>query len=162
MSKGQRARVGLSLALAHRPKLLVLDEPSSGLDPVVRNDILGAIIRTIADQGNTVLFSSHLLDEVQRLSDTVGVIRNGKLVEFGPLEEMQTKYQRVRIRTKDSTAPPQLNPLGKWSQQGDEWTAILDIKEEDVEAAFASIGAELIRAESVSLNEWFVDSSRAS
>src|SRR5260221_10120837 len=66
LSRGQRARTGLLIALAHRPELLVLDEPSSGLDPVVRRDILGAIIRTIADEGPTVLFSSHLLDEGER------------------------------------------------------------------------------------------------
>lgn len=161
MSKGQRARVGLTLALAHRPQLLVLDEPSSGLDPVVRNDILGAIIRTIADQGSTVLFSSHLLDEVQRLSDIVGVIRAGKLVEFGPLEEMQTKYQRVVVRTLDSVGPPDINPLGEWSQKGSEWTAILDISEDELNEVFSSLGAEIVRSESVSLNEWFVDSSRA-
>ena len=57
LSRGQRARAGLLIALAHRPELLVLDEPSSGLDPVVRRDILGAIIRTIAEEGRTVLFS---------------------------------------------------------------------------------------------------------
>ncbi len=162
MSKGQRARVGLTLALAHRPQLLVLDEPSSGLDPVVRNDILAAIIRTIADQGNTVLFSSHLLDEVQRLSDTVGVIRDGRLVECGALDEMQTKYQRVRVRTKDPECPPALEPLGEWAKSGDEWTAILDIKQEDLEQTFTSLEVEIVRAESVSLNEWFVDSSRTS
>ena len=64
LSKGQKARAGLVVALAHRPELLVLDEPSSGLDPIVRRDIVGAVIRTIADEGRTVLFSSHLLDEV--------------------------------------------------------------------------------------------------
>ena len=58
LSRGQRARAGLLVALAHRPDLLVLDEPSSGLDPVVRRDILGAIIRTIGEEGRTVLFSS--------------------------------------------------------------------------------------------------------
>ena len=61
LSRGQRARAGLIAAIAHRPQLLVLDEPSSGLDPVVRRDILSAIIRTVADEGRTVLFSLHLL-----------------------------------------------------------------------------------------------------
>src|SRR5438046_2261198 len=65
LSKGQRARAGLLIALAYRPPLLILDEPSSGLDPVVRRDILAAIIRTVADEGRTVLFSSHLLSEVE-------------------------------------------------------------------------------------------------
>jgi ABC-2 type transport system ATP-binding protein len=68
LSKGQKARAGLVAALAYRPQLLVLDEPSSGLDPIVRRDILGAIIRTIADEGRTVLFSSHLLAEVERVA----------------------------------------------------------------------------------------------
>ena len=78
LSRGQRTRAGLLVALAHRPDLLVLDEPSSGLDPIVRRDILGAIIRTIADEGRTVLFSSHLLDEVERVSDHVALLDRGQ------------------------------------------------------------------------------------
>src|SRR5262245_49451410 len=74
LSKGQRARVGLLVALAHRPELLVLDEPSAGLDPIVRRDILEAIVRAIADEGRSVLFSSHLLHEVERVSDHVTMI----------------------------------------------------------------------------------------
>src|SRR5205814_7922509 len=62
--KSTRARAGLLIALAYRPERLVLDEPSSGLDPIVRRDILGAVIRTIADEGRTVLYSSHLPNEV--------------------------------------------------------------------------------------------------
>ena len=62
LSQGQTAKAGLLAALAYRPELLILDEPSSGLDPVVRRDILEAIIRIVAEEGRTVLFSSHLLD----------------------------------------------------------------------------------------------------
>src|SRR5207244_8254765 len=80
LSKGQRARAGLLIALAHRPELLILDEPSAGLDPLVRRDILEAIIRAIADEGRTVLFSSHLLNEVERVSDHVTMINRGKIV----------------------------------------------------------------------------------
>ena len=77
LSKGQKARAGLLIALAYRPELLVLDEPSSGLDPIVRKDILGAVIRTIADEGRTVLFSSHLLEEVEQVADHVTMISAG-------------------------------------------------------------------------------------
>ena len=77
LSKGQKARAGLLIALAYRPELLVLDEPSSGLDPIVRRDILGAVIRTIADEGRTVLFSSHLLEEVEQVADHVTMISQG-------------------------------------------------------------------------------------
>ncbi|MHC4357068.1 MAG: ABC transporter ATP-binding protein, partial [Planctomycetota bacterium] len=66
LSKGQRARIALLVALAHRPDLLLLDEPSTGLDPIVRRDILSAIIRTVAEEGRSVLLSSHLVDEVER------------------------------------------------------------------------------------------------
>jgi ABC-2 type transport system ATP-binding protein len=85
LSKGQKARAGLLLALAHRPELLVLDEPSSGLDPIVRRDILGAILRTIAGEGRTVLFSSHLLEEVEQVADHVTMIGEGTIVLSAPL-----------------------------------------------------------------------------
>lgn len=92
LSRGQRARAGLLIALAHRPELLVLDEPSSGLDPVVRRDILDAIIRTIAHEGRTALFSSHLLDEVERVADHVTMIHRGKIVLSGPLETLKLEH----------------------------------------------------------------------
>ena len=93
LSKGQRARAGLLVALAHRPELLVLDEPSSGLDPLVRQDILGAIIRTIAHDGRTVLFSSHLLEEVEEVADHVTLLDRGRIVLSGPLEEIKASHR---------------------------------------------------------------------
>ena len=92
LSKGQKARVGLLIALAHRPELLVLDEPSSGLDPIVRRDILGAVIRTIADEGRTVLFSSHLLEEVEQVADHVTMISHGKIVLSDRLDVIKESH----------------------------------------------------------------------
>ena len=93
LSKGQRARAGLLIALAYRPELLVLDEPSSGLDPIVRRDILGAVIRTIADEGRTVLFSSHLLDEVEEVADHVTMISEGRIVLSGALDAIKESHR---------------------------------------------------------------------
>ena len=93
LSKGQKARAGLLVALAHRPELLVLDEPSSGLDPIVRKDILGAILRTIADEGRTVLFSSHLLEEVEQVADHVTMINRGTVLMSAPLREIKAAHR---------------------------------------------------------------------
>ena len=93
LSKGQKARAGLLIALAHRPELLVLDEPSSGLDPIVRRDILGAVIRTIADEGRTVLFSSHLLQEVEQVADHVTMINEGRIVLSAPLDAIRESHR---------------------------------------------------------------------
>ena len=92
LSKGQKARAGLLVALAYRPELLVLDEPSSGLDPIVRRDIVGAILRTIADEGRTVLFSSHLLDEVEQVADHVTMIVRGTIALSAPLHELKESH----------------------------------------------------------------------
>src|SRR6187455_1405567 len=98
LSKGMRAQAGLIAAVAHRPALLILDEPSSGLDAVVRRDILDAIVRAVADDGRTVIFSSHLLDEVERMSDHVTMIQQGRVALSGVLDEVRRDYQRSRVR----------------------------------------------------------------
>lgn len=95
LSKGQKARAGLLMALAHRPELLVLDEPSSGLDPIVRRDILGAVLRTIAHDGRTVLFSSHLLDEVEQVADHVTMISRGQVALSAPLATIMQSHRSL-------------------------------------------------------------------
>ena len=95
LSKGQKARAGLLIALAYRPELLVLDEPSSGLDPIVRRDILNAVIRTIAHEGRTVLFSSHLLDEVEEVADHVTMISHGKVALSAPLDVIKRSHRSL-------------------------------------------------------------------
>src|SRR5208337_3279012 len=106
LSRGENAKAGLLIALAYRPELLLLDEPSSGLDPVVRRDILEAIIRTVADQGRTVFFSSHLLEEVERVADDVAMMFNGQVVLTGALDEVKESHHRLVLRFEAAPSSP--------------------------------------------------------
>ena len=154
LSKGQRAKLGLLAAQAHRPELLLLDEPSSGLDPVVRNDILTAIIRTVADEGRTVFFSSHLLDEIERVSDHIAMLHRGKLVFCGRIEEIKTKYRRftLHFETQLDRAPlfpGALNITGS----GREWSVVCDRARA---SSAGNLRAHVVDEHDISLNEIFI------
>ena len=157
LSRGQRARAGLLVALAHRPELLVLDEPSSGLDPVVRRDILGAIIRTIADEGRTVLFSSHLLDEVERVADRVAIIHQGRILLTAPMDEIKETHRRVTLRFSEPVdRPPALVGAISYDGHGAEWTYVCNGDSEQLRRAAEAIGAAVVDDTALSLDEIFV------
>ena len=157
LSRGENAKAGLLIALAYRPELLLLDEPSSGLDPVVRRDILEAIIRTVADEGRTVLFSSHLLEEVERVADDIAMMFEGRVVLAGPLDEVKEKHRRLVLRF-DSPQPiaPRLSGVLSISCSGNEWTAICNGKRDEAVAAAARAGGRVVAEDSPSLDEIFV------
>lgn len=100
LSKGMKAQLGLVLALGPDPDLLILDEPTSGLDPVRRHEFLTAVIGEIAETGKTVFFSSHILSEVERVCDYIGIIDRGTLVISGRLDEIKAREKKVRIVTQ--------------------------------------------------------------
>ena len=126
LSKGQRARVALLLAVSHRPELLILDEPSSGLDPLVRRDILRTVIQAVADDGRTVLFSSHLLDEVERVADTVALIDSGNIVIHGELDELKRQYHQLSVSFEtDVSQPPVIDGLVGWQGGGKHWAGMV-------------------------------------
>jgi ABC-2 type transport system ATP-binding protein len=157
LSRGQRARASLLVALAHRPELLVLDEPSSGLDPLVRRDILEAIIRAIADEGRTVLFSSHLLHEVERVSDHVTMINQGKIVFSAPLDDIKATHRCLTLRFAEARSrPPELAGVLTWAGTGHEWTAVCHGQPSELQAAAASCGAQVLEKRIPSLDEIFV------
>jgi ABC-2 type transport system ATP-binding protein len=157
LSKGQKARAGLLAALAFRPELLLLDEPSSGLDPIVRRDILGAIVRTIADEGRTVLFSSHLLDEVERVSDHVAMLREGRIVFAGALDDIKQSHHRLTVRLDEPRdQPPAINGVISWERRGGEWVAMARGRSDELLYAASSIGAEVLEHRALSLDEIFL------
>ncbi len=102
LSKGNRQKVGLVQAFLHDPEVIVLDEPSTGLDPVVQRELL-AMIRESAARGAAVLFSSHVLPEVERIADRVAVLRTGRLVALAPMRDL---LDRARHRLELSFADP--------------------------------------------------------
>ena len=157
LSKGQRSRAGLLVAMAYRPELLVLDEPSSGLDPIVRRDILGAIIRTIADDGRTVLFSSHLLGEVERVSDQIAIVKNGKILLTDSLDNVKSSHFRITVLFDEPRSmPPELVGTLGWGGSGREWFATYCGSPVELDSALASIDGRVVERIGLSLDEIFV------
>lgn len=103
LSKGEMGKLEMLLALAQRPELLVLDEPTDGLDPVVRRDVLAAVLDYVSQQNATVFISSHLVHELERICDWVGVMDRGRLVAELPMQSFKNGIKRLRI-----TNPPAL------------------------------------------------------
>lgn len=104
LSKGESGKVMMLLALAQKPELLVLDEPTDGLDPVVRRDILGAVLNYVTDVQATVLISSHLVHELERICDWVGLMDGGRLIAELPMQDFKNGLKRLRV----SSAPAEL------------------------------------------------------
>lgn len=101
LSTGMRAQLNLCLAMAINPALLILDDPTLGLDTVVRRQFLELAIDVIQREGRTVLFSSHILSDVERIADRIGILVGGKLVVDCTLEELKRRVRKFRLIFKD-------------------------------------------------------------
>jgi ABC-2 type transport system ATP-binding protein len=114
LSGGMKAKLALALAIAPKPELLILDEPTAGLDPAARRDFLDIIVSQARGSGRTTLFSSHLIDEVERSADRIGIIHAGKMRFEGPLGELRSRVRRLRFTGQ----PPELgSDFQLWSTQ---------------------------------------------
>jgi len=102
-SKGMMQRIGLAQALLHDPELLILDEPMSGLDPIGRKEVRDLILEH-RDRGKTILFTSHILSDVELLCDRVGILQTGKMTHYGPLDELlRPETRRTEVVLEDVT-----------------------------------------------------------
>ncbi len=110
LSRGQRAQVSLALAVAPDPELLILDDPTLGLDTVVRRDFLESMIQIIQRRNRTILFSSHILADVERVADRIAVLTDGVLRVDCPTEHFKQSIRKVILEF--ATEPPDLPDLG--------------------------------------------------
>jgi ABC-2 type transport system ATP-binding protein len=97
LSHGQRVKATLLLVLARRPRLLVLDEPTTGLDPVARQEVLGELMAVLADEDRTVLFSSHNTLDVEQISDQITFIDRGRIIASDNKEAFLDSWRRLRL-----------------------------------------------------------------
>jgi ABC-2 type transport system ATP-binding protein len=162
LSKGEAGKLMMLLALSVRPELLVLDEPTDGLDPVVRRDVLAALLEYVSSHGATVLISSHLVHEQERVCDWIGVMDGGRLVAEMPMNAFRSGIKRLRI----AGAPPHTTstPFGILARRAgagreEEWV-VRDWRD-DMTSWFASGDAALREVVDLDLEETFVETLRA-
>jgi len=155
LSKGEARRLQFVLALAHRPPLLLLDEPTDGLDPVMRNRTLAELAGHLADTPTTVIIATHHAQEVESLADHVGVLSAGRLVAQMSRDELRRTVRRYRVEVPEGwQAPPELRtPSLRRSAGGREvqWSLIGD--EHDVAARLTAAGASVRDVTPLALEE---------
>src|SRR5262249_42878781 len=107
-SRGMKGKATLLTSLAYRPQLLVLDEPFSGLDALVRDELIAGVLELHAAEGGTVFVSSHDIDEVERLADWVGIINDGRLQMAEPIRSLQSRFRKIKATFPGSETTPAL------------------------------------------------------
>jgi ABC-2 type transport system ATP-binding protein len=105
LSKGMKVKLSLALALSHNLDLLILDEPTAGLDPVIRRDILEMLRNKSKDEGKSVIISSHITDDIMRIADLVAFLINGKIALFSEKDELLTNWKRIHYKKGALNAP---------------------------------------------------------
>jgi ABC-2 type transport system ATP-binding protein len=159
LSKGMIVKLALILAVAHEPRVLILDEPTAGLDPIVREEFLDGILRSVTDGERTVLFSSHTLSDVQRLADSVGIIHEGKLLIHCPVDDLLSRTKRIRMVLDHDDPPPGLLERGICGrlQRRECVLTVGDFSSQTVGQLTDFEGVEVLEVTDVSLEDAFKD-----
>ena len=160
LSKGQMGQLVLLLALSQRPNLLVLDEPTDGLDPVIRRMVLSAVLDYVADSGCTVFISSHLVHELERICDWVGVLDGGRMVAELPMQAFRSGIKVLRI--KDPPASGADTPFSLLGTRAGEAGAGIETWvvrgwRDPMTQYFDGAGGELVDVVDLDLEEAFVE-----
>lgn len=158
MSHGQRVKAALMLALARRPRLLVLDEPTTGLDPIARQEVLGELMAVLADEERTVLFSSHNTLEVEQISDQITFIDRGRILESSDKEAFLDRWRRLRLVLPPNTKLPGLPGIVKVDGSSRLPVITTNRFEPTMMAACTEVGVSVQAVDVMTLEEIFIAS----
>lgn len=156
LSHGQRVKAASLLVLARKPKLLVLDEPTTGLDPVARHEILRELTNVMADDSRSILFSSHNTQDVEQISDQITFIDRGQIIDSMDKEAYLDRWRRLRLEVPLGIELPALPGIIGVEQQGRLAVATANAFVPDLAQAYESTGARVQRVENMTLEEIFV------
>lgn len=158
LSKGMRTKLALLLALARRPQLLILDEPTEGLDPVSIEELLQDLVRLAAD-GTTIVFSSHHLAEVERIADDVIMVERGKCVLAASLDELRAYYRLVHLGFVEPPTAGALHMPGVYAvhASGRQLAVHVSANVEAVVQRARDLGATSVQVSNPSLREIFLE-----
>jgi ABC-2 type transport system ATP-binding protein len=162
LSKGQKAKLMILLALAQCGDLLVLDEPTDGLDPVVRRDILSALLTYVSERGATIFISSHLVHELERVCDWVAVMDDGRLITESPMEKLKHGTKRLVISgvPADIGTPP-FRMLSRESSNGAGENWVVGDWEPGMTSYIESLGGSVRDVIDLDLEDGFVELLRS-
>jgi ABC-2 type transport system ATP-binding protein len=163
LSKGMRSKLLLLLAICRGAELLILDEPTDGLDPAATEDVLRELVDITASSGTTIFFSSHQLTEVERIADHIGIIDRGQMVVTGSLDDMKASYQRFNVVLPDGALPPTRWPEGVESvhHEGRVVSLLASRNLEAIGAEAQSIPGATVERFPVTLKEIFLEHVRS-
>ena len=167
LSRGMKMKAALLSSLVYRPRLVVLDEPFTGLDPLVRDEFIRGMLELTEEEGWTVFISSHDIDEVERLCDSIAVIDAGRLRLDESVDDLQSRFRRVEIQCAGTVEAPgevphhwrHLEVLGRTASLTDEAFESEEALRRDLDRAFP--GVERIRVSPLSLREIFISLARS-
>ena len=155
LSFGARIKLALILALSHRPSLLLLDEPTVGLDVSSKQQIFAELLAAVQDEDRTVLISSHGLTDIERFADHVGIMKDGKLLLEGATTNIVSRFRLVDFLAAEDFTPAAIAGVFVQEQQADRWRVLMDIEGPALEQVKAR-GASEIAASPVTLEDLFV------
>jgi ABC-2 type transport system ATP-binding protein len=156
LSHGQRVKAGLLLVLARRPRLLVLDEPTTGLDPVARHEVLRELTDVMRNDHRSVLFSSHNTHDVEQICDQITFIDRGRVLECRDKETFLERWRRLRIELPSGVEAPQLPGIVETKQTGRIAVSVTNAFDAALPRAYEAAGIRVQAVEAMTLEEIFV------